>query len=1166
MKENRGVIVKVFLSILMISFSVVSNATTYYVSNTGNDSNSGLTISLPWKTISKVNTTTLKAGDQILFQRGGTFYGSLTIRQSGISGNPIVFGAYGTGSNPVVTGFTNVAAWTNLGGNIWESTSTVSTLSTCNMVTFNGVNTAMGRYPDANATNGGYLTFQSSSASSITSSDLTGTPNWTGAQVVIRYDSYNLKKATISSQSGNTLNFVALNGTPKAGYGYFIQNDIRCCNQQNEWYYNPSTKKLRVASAQQPVNVNVASIDNLITINGNYVRFENISCTGANICGIYSWNSPHMQGITITNCAFNQIGYSAIYVMIDNLSIEGNSITESNCNAISAVLGTNVNVRNNTIQNIGVLVGMRNSFPDPLSLANITIELYGSKNCVTEYNIIKNVGYSGISASNALIKNNFIDTFCTVLEDGGGIYGSRNSKIMGNVVLNGIGTPYGVANRLPAAGIYLDQGSQDVEISYNTVANCYMYGLFIASLGNVNSHHNTAYNNSEIQYRSVFWGWAGTSPTTTDQVKQNIFVAKTKEGTDISSKQKCLGFYFVNSSGNSSDNPGVILKSTTLDSNYYARPIGDDKVIAINVPNWNDCWKALGEWQSYSGKDPHSHKSAQALNSINDFQFEYNATKTAKTIPLTQPMIDVKGTRYAGSITLQPFTSLVLMKDYSSAEILSFTLPGQTGNSVINTNAKTISITMPSGTSLASLKASFTLPSGATVKIGTTPQVSGTTVNNFTSALAYDVTAQDGVTIKKWTVTVTLSQPSTGTEQIMSLKSGWNTVSFNVLPSSTNFNTIFEPLIQSGTLVKIQDEKGHFMVNTADGWYSNLESLDTRKGYNVKVNADTQLTIKGQAASANTDIPLTTGFNIIGYPLTKSQGASSSFQNLISEGSLIKVQDETGKFIIKNGASWYDGIDSLQPGKGYYVNVTQNTNINFGSLKSSNIIAGNEMLQGASYFQKAFEGNPYSSMNFVLRNLSKSNLKLNSGDEIGIFDGNTCVGNFVYDGSNIIGTSAGMCDQASQINGFTPGDTIKFQIWKPAEQTLIKNITAIYLNNSSSVFTSQGTAIVELQAQLMTSVPTVQEGLELKNYPNPFVDYTSFEFTLDKKTNISLEIYDLQGRKVIELTNKPYEPGSYTLTWDGKNQNGQAINPGVYIYSYRAGSFVLSKKIIFGIF
>ena len=120
---------RTFFSLLFATFCLTANATTYYLSASGNDSNNGTSASTPWQTLSKLNSSfsSFKAGDQILLNRGDIFYGTLTINQSGSSSSPIMISAYGSGANPVITGFTTVSNWTNLGSNIWESSSTVST-------------------------------------------------------------------------------------------------------------------------------------------------------------------------------------------------------------------------------------------------------------------------------------------------------------------------------------------------------------------------------------------------------------------------------------------------------------------------------------------------------------------------------------------------------------------------------------------------------------------------------------------------------------------------------------------------------------------------------------------------------------------------------------------------------------------------------------------------------------------------------------------------------------------------------------------------------------------------------------------------------------------------------------------------------------------------------
>ncbi len=105
--------------IFLILFYASTKANNYYLSSsTGDDSRTVLQAqnsATPWKTISKLNNfNNLQPSDSVLFQRGDTFYGTIAIARSGSLGNPITYGAYGTGANPVISGFTTISAWTNL--------------------------------------------------------------------------------------------------------------------------------------------------------------------------------------------------------------------------------------------------------------------------------------------------------------------------------------------------------------------------------------------------------------------------------------------------------------------------------------------------------------------------------------------------------------------------------------------------------------------------------------------------------------------------------------------------------------------------------------------------------------------------------------------------------------------------------------------------------------------------------------------------------------------------------------------------------------------------------------------------------------------------------------------------------------------------------------------
>jgi len=92
----------------------------------------------------------------------------------------------------------------------------------------------------------------------------------------------------------------------------------------------------------------------------------------------------------------------------------------------------------------------------------------------------------------------------------------------------------------------------------------------------------------------------------------------------------------------------------------------------------------------------------------------------------------------------------------SAKAITAYSLAGVAGT--IDETAKTISVAIPIGTNKTALIATFTT-SGASVKVGTTLQTSGTTTNNFTNAVVYTITAADGTTAA-YTVTLTTALSS----------------------------------------------------------------------------------------------------------------------------------------------------------------------------------------------------------------------------------------------------------------------------------------------------------------------------------------------------------------------------------------------------------------------
>jgi len=645
------------LTILLFLLPFIGKSTNYYIDNSGSDANAGTSPGAAWQTLPKVNSSTFVAGDSIFFNRNGTWYGILRPNSSGAAGNPIVYGAYGTGNDPIITGFTAASGFTNVGTNLWESAALPSTNTAGRrMVVINGVNTAMGRYP-----NTGWLTFQTSTTSSITSTDLTGTPDWTGADVVIKFQRWIINHWPISSQSTDTLNYTG-NGVynPQNNWGFFIQNDVRTLDTANEWFYNTSTKKITVYSTSSPTNVQVATEDTIVYFYDKYyLTFDNLHFTGANRA---AFHTGYNSNIIVQNCP---IDYCYDAVLGENLgapasyfTFQNNTINQINDNGVYLATDfDHATIINNTIKNVGKIPGMGGNDDG----TSIGIYSWGSHSLV-DGNEVDTTGYIPIAfqGDTVTISHNTVNCYCFTKDDGGGIYTVDNSNtqegsiISYNTILNGIGNDQGVNNpgQLDAHGVYLDDNTKSASVLYNNIANIgsgnYSGGIYLHDAHEITVRGNTVFNaGSQIAFSDDPSNWIANV-----SLKNNVFVAK--DSSD-------LAVHF------DSWNDDVPTQLVSTDSNYYARPVNDaDSTFwKRTLSNGAITYYNLTGWKTYvSPDDANSTSSSKATTLTSDLRFEYNNTASSKVVSLDLKYISVTGTAYdAGTITIAPYSSVVLIKN-----------------------------------------------------------------------------------------------------------------------------------------------------------------------------------------------------------------------------------------------------------------------------------------------------------------------------------------------------------------------------------------------------------------------------------------------------------------------------------------------------------------------
>tara|TARA_B100000902_G_C27287579_1_gene905294 strand:+ start:219 stop:1403 length:1185 start_codon:yes stop_codon:yes gene_type:complete len=83
-----------------------------------------------------------------------------------------------------------------------------------------------------------------------------------------------------------------------------------------------------------------------------------------------------------------------------------------------------------------------------------------------------------------------------------------------------------------------------------------------------------------------------------------------------------------------------------------------------------------------------------------------------------------------------------------------------------------------------------------------------------------------------------------------------------------------------------------------------------------------------------------------------------------------------------------------------------------------------------------------------------------------------------------------------------------------------------------------------------------------QNHPNPFNPKTNIGFTLPSDQDVTLIIYDMIGRVVLELGYEGLRRGHHQFKWDGKNQHGNSVSAGIYLYNLSTPTFTMTRKMI----
>lgn len=518
----------------LLAGTTLSWSASYHFAADGDDARSAAqarSAATPWKSLSKISSLTLSAGDSILLRKGDVWREPLVLKQSGVRFNPILVASYGTAAAlPEIRGTIEVQGTSD--GTLWSAS--IASGTSVGSVFLDGIPLPISRYPDT-----GWMVASAVSGLTGITSPALAAQDWTGASVHLRTAMWTLETNRIATQSGSQVTF-AKNTVygPPAGVSFFLTNHPNAMGATPSWSFSATAQTLRWKASGGKVEA--ATVPTLVNLMGaSFVRIQGLRLFGATLQGI----KANGTAIEVYDNEILYPGMFGVYMGSGReADISGNRIVGAGNDALF------LNGPRNSAQRNNIRRSAVTPFLTPEGMGDGCCGGYGILVQGDSARILRNnidsTGYNGIGFGgiHSTVDENDVAHSCMTTDDCAGIYtiggyvgnsykiGSTGSTVRRNIVRDVVGALGGWAKAKPASqGIYLDDGSQHIRVDSNVVTNA-TNGIFLHNTQNVLVRGNVLYGNHISPILLYHDGLAGPSDMKDNLIDGNLLVGLLGQG------------------------------------------------------------------------------------------------------------------------------------------------------------------------------------------------------------------------------------------------------------------------------------------------------------------------------------------------------------------------------------------------------------------------------------------------------------------------------------------------------------------------------------------------------------------------------------------------------------------------------------------------------------
>lgn len=414
-------------------------------------------------------------------------------------------------------------------------------------------------------------------------------------------------------------------------------------------------------------------------------------------------------------------------------------------------------------------------------------------------------------------------------------------------------------------------------------------------------------------------------------------------------------------------------------------------------------------------------------------------------------------------------------------------------------------------------------------------------------------------------------QPSPAIEQVIPVNAGWTWFSVNRRPTASADRTVAAVLSNliatPGDLVKAQDGSIAMFDATA-GWIGTLDTLGVTKSYRLKAAEAGEIRYESvRVLPSAYPIPVQQGWNWIGYTPDDARTVTSALAALASSpGDILRSQTAFAQY----GAPWAGSLSQMAPGLGY---VLYRSNAAAGQFLYSDLPVGPLVVaapapeaegagearapgvEGAAALP-GWQVNHNAFQYDMVVTAELSGLTLGPNHQVAALVGDEIRG--VARPVHVPALGRTLLFLMVRSNQ-TSGEAVRFQALDRVTGKVYEVAGTVAFAADAVLGATTAPVALASTGNVLMNIATPAEFALGTSQPNPLRGdgAAMVRYSVPRETAVTIEMFDIHGRRVRTLVNALQAPGFYDLAIESGDLAG-----GVYFYRMRAGTFAATRRLV----